>query len=302
MPIFLKDWWIDAVVDGASWDVVVIKKNDEILAAMPYVIKKRWGGNYILMPKLTQFLGPWFRPLEAKYSNRLSKQMGQMEDILDRLPVFSHFQQNWHYSQTNWLPFYWRGFNQTTRYTYIIEDLEDLNRVWHNFSSSYRNKIRKAEKSLTVKHGLCIDEFYKINEMTFLRQGLAIPYSYKFLKKHEDALKRHNSRMIFYAVDETGAMHSALYLIWDGMSSYIHMVGDNPDLRNSGAGILLIWEAIKFTKEELRLNKVDFEGSMIRNVERVRRDCGAKQIPYYRISKTSSRWLRLIKCFKELSF
>ena len=31
------------------------------------------------------------------------------------------------------------------------------------------------------------------------------------------------------------------------------MVGENPDLRNSGAGMLVIWEAIKFTKNQLQL-------------------------------------------------
>lgn len=41
-----------------------------------------------------------------------------MNYFIDNLPKFDYFNMNFHYSITNWLPFYWRGFKQTTRYTY----------------------------------------------------------------------------------------------------------------------------------------------------------------------------------------
>jgi hypothetical protein len=75
------------------------------------------------------------------------------------------------------------------------------------------------------------------------------------------------------------------------------MVGEDPNLRKSGAGILLIYESIKFTKEVLGLNCYDFEGSMIESVEEVRRSCGGVQTPYFSVSKTNSR---LLKCWQAL--
>jgi hypothetical protein len=47
------------------------------------------------------------------------------------------------------------------------------------------------------------------------------------------------------------------------------MVGEDPELRKSAAGILLVWESIKFTKHTLQLDNYDFEGSMLENVEQV---------------------------------
>ena len=102
-------------------------------------------------------------------------------------------------------------------------------------------------------------------------------------------------------MDNTGNIHSALYLTWDKMSSYVHLVGEDPKFRNSGAGILLIKEAIKYTQQELGLDKFDFEGSMIKNVEKVRRGCGGRQKAYLSISKTNSKLLKCYQTFKSLT-
>lgn len=193
---------------------------------------------------------------------------------------------NYNYELTNWLPFYWNKYQQTTHYTYIIDDLNNLDDVYNNFTSKARGKIRKASKCVIVTYDRTLKEFYQINKMTFERQNIDIPYNYDFIVKHDEVLKENNSRKIFFAIDEQGQIHSALYLTWDQKKSYVHMVRENPKLRNSGAGYLLILEAIKLTKETLELCSLDFEGSMIESVEKVRRAFGAKQYQYFRIFKS----------------
>jgi hypothetical protein len=118
--------------------------------------------------------------------------------------------------------------------------------------------------------------------------------------EHDKCIKKNNSGEILFAFDEKQEIHSVLYLTWDNKSSYVHLVGENPQLRNSGAGILLIWEAIKYTSKVLKLNKFDFEGSMLKNVEPVRRSFGATQKSYFIITKTNSRLLRIRNALKEL--
>jgi hypothetical protein len=127
-----------------------------------------------------------------------------------------------------------------------------------------------------------------------------VPYTLEFLRRKDTVLGDRGRREVFYARDKTGVVHSALYLIWDDTSSYVHMVGEDPTYRSSGAGIRLIWEAIRYTRDVLGLNRFDFEGSMIESVERVRRDCGAKQVPYFTITKTPSRLLRVRNCLVGL--
>lgn len=300
IPIFSQAWWLDSVA-GDNWDVCLIEKNEEILASMPYVVKKSYGFTLLSHPPLTQNLGPWLKPSQAKYSKMLSQQKEWMLSLIDQLPKYDYFNQCWHYSQTNWLPFYWRNFYQSTRYTYVIEDLSDLDKVYDNFNSSYRNKIRKASKIVEVNTDMNPKEFYRVHEKTFLRQGKISPCSESFFLKHDSVLVKESSREIFYAQDTQGNTHSALYLTWDNTSAYVHMVGEDPEYRNSGAGILLIWEAIKFTKNVLALNIFDFEGSMIEAVERVRKDCGAIQKPYFCITRKPSKILNFIFLLKNIT-
>lgn len=292
IPLSSQAWWLDSTAGEGAWDVALVFEKEQIVASMPYVVKKKFGFTIISQPTLTQTLGPWFRKSSAKYSRQLGLQKKRIQELFAQLPRFDHFQQSWHYSLSNWLPLYWMGFQQTTRYTYLIRDLENLDAVLSNFDASYRNKIKKAEKIVTIKHDLSIDDFYEINSMTFCRQKVKTPYSLEFLRHHDLILARMDKRKIFYAQDANGKIHSALYLTWDCNSSYVHMVGEDPELRNSGAGILLIWEAIKYTVNELGLHCFDFEGSCMENVEPVRRDCGGVQTPLLIISKTPSRILK----------
>lgn len=287
IPIFSKDWWLDSVcLDNKTWDVVLVEKGEQIVASMPYVIGKSHGFNIISMPQLTQNMGPYIKyPDNQKYETKLSYEKEIMNELIIGLPKCASFCQNFNYRITNWLPFYWNGYKQTTRYTYIIDNVNMLENVYNNISSAYRNKIKKAQKNIVIKQNLPVDEFFKLNEMTFLRQGLQSPITNEFIKKHDKILATNDARKIFYAVDEDNRIHSALYLTWDNISSYVHMVGENPELRKSSAGMLCVWEAIKFTNEILKLNRFDFEGSMIEGVEPVRRGFGAIQHPYFQISK-----------------
>lgn len=292
IPIFSKDWWLDAVCGENNWSAVVIEKNGNVVAAMPYYMLRRKGMNRITMPPLTQTMGPWIKyPPHQKYASRLSVEKELYLAIIEKLPPFDYFHQNFHYRVTNWLPFYWRGFEQTTRYTYVIEHLDDLGEVLSRFKDNMRNKINKARRIISVSNGGTIEDFYAINRKTFERQGIQIPYSLDFVRNKDRILAERNSRRVFFAIDDECRIHSALYLIWDELSSYVHMVGEDPDMRKSGAGILLIYESIKFTKEVLGLDCYDYEGSMIEGVEEVRRSCGGAQKPYFSVSKTSSRLL-----------
>ncbi|MGI6455403.1 MAG: hypothetical protein ACOX5R_07225 [bacterium] len=132
-------------------------------------------------PILTQFLGPTIiYPHNQSYRNRLSYEKKIFFDLIDRLPKFDYFSQNFSYSITNWLPFYWKGFKQSTRYTYVIEDVKDLDKVFGNISSKYRNKIRKAERCVNIYEDLDAETFFKLNELVFERQGMQISYKSVF--------------------------------------------------------------------------------------------------------------------------
>ncbi len=283
--IFEESWWLDAVAPN-EWDEIIIKNGERVTARLPYVLKKRFGKTFILMPQLTQCLGPWMESITGKYSNVASKRKELINKIIDRLPEYDLFRMELHYSLDNWLPFYWRGFTQTTYYTYVIEDLSDLDKVWNEFDSTVRNRIRKAQKLIHINNDPDIDRFLHINKLTFERQGLSLPYGEEFIRRLDSACSRKGARRIFFAEDDEGNTHSAIYIIWDEKSAYYLMGGIDPQHAASYANPLLFWEAIKFCSTVTK--KFDFEGSMVEPIEKFMRGFGAVQKPYFEVMNTSS--------------
>jgi len=149
VPIFSRDWWLDAACGPDGWGVTSVENGDEIIAAMPYHVKHKYGFTFLTQPPLTKMLGPWLRPSLAKYAKMLGEQKRLLQALIDQLPSFDHFAQKWHYHYTNWLPFYWRGFRQTTRYTYVLPDLADEKQLWDGLQDNIRREIRKAENRFT---------------------------------------------------------------------------------------------------------------------------------------------------------
>jgi Acetyltransferase (GNAT) domain len=292
--LFQKPWWLDAVAPE-QWKEVTVENKSAVLARLPYVIKKRRGFTLLTQPQLTQTLGPWLRPSKAKYAKQLSEQKDLMTELIQKLPPFDYFSHNFHYSITNWLPFYWQGFEQTTRYTYVLENLTDIGKVWDGMMPNIRTDIKKAQYryDLQIRTDLSLDKFLDVNELTFTGKGEKPPYTRNFVHRLDNACKAHNASKMFFAQDNEDKIHAAVYIVWDENSAYYIMGGGNPILRNSGATSLCIWEAIKFSSTVTQ--KFDFEGSMIEPVERFFRAFGAKQMPYLRISKTNSRLLKLLK-------
>ena len=288
IPIFSKDWWLDAVCGDDNWDVIIIKKGQDIVATLPYYLTKGRLFTTIGMPSLTQTLGPWLRVSKTKYADILSEQKKLMTEIIIQLPPFDYFVQNFHYSITNWLPFSWKGFSQTTLYTYVIENLTDLDLVWRSFQANIRSDVRKAQKCVKIKRDLDVDTFLNVSALTFQRQGRLLPYSRAFVHRLDMACKEQDACQIFYALDSRNRIHAVAYIVWDDNSAFYLMGGGDPALRNSGATSLVMWEAIQFASTVTK--KFDFEGSMIEPVERFFRAFGARQIPYFNINKITTKY------------
>ncbi len=284
--IFQQPYWLEAVSPG-QWGAAVVSSGGHVVARLPYVMHKEFGLTRLVMPKLTKFLGPWISPATGKYASELARQKDLMFSLIGQLPRFDSFAQNFHYSITNWLPFYWKGFSQTTRYSYVLDDIQDEERLWSELQGNIRREIRKAGRQVEVRDDLGIDSFLELNKKTFARQGMPLPYSRELVLRIEAVLGQRNQRRIFFAVDTHSRIHAALYLIWDGDSAFYLMGGADPDLRNSGSSSLLMWEAIRFSSSVTK--RFDFEGSMVEPIERFFRGFGARQQPFFTITSMTRR-------------
>ncbi|WP_216726653.1 GNAT family N-acetyltransferase [Hymenobacter siberiensis] len=295
VPVFGQPWYLDACAEGGTWDVVLAEDKGRVVAALPYFCKQKGPFRYVTMPPFVKWLGPYVLP---EFRGRLPQEHELLKALLAQLPEFAAFKQNFYPTATNWLPFYWEQYRQTTFYTYRLHQLRNLKGVEAGLGTGIRRDIRLARQQVRVVHDLPLEEFYRVNLLSFTRQGLPAPYSAAQFRRLDAALAAADSRQLFFAVDAQGRVHSVAYLIWDATTAYFLLAGDDPALRASGAGVLLAWECIRYASEVLNLNCFDFEGSMLPGVERIRVRFGAVQTPYFFVWKYNSRLFELLEKLK----
>lgn len=285
-PIYSKSWWMDAICGKENWDVWVYEQGDNIVAAMPYYIEYRNERKYITKAPLTQNNGILFAyPNDMKFVAKQAfeeKVINAANDFIESLNL-DVYEQQYHYSFNNWLPFFWQYYTSIVRYTYVIEDTNNLDAIWKNFSSKQRSIIRKGSKEIRFKRGLDPYIFYREHEKIFLKQGLKCPFSLDLWLRLYNACKDKNAGEIFYAEDAEGNITSLIFLVWDEKSAYHLLAGSIPEYQKLDTYSALTWEAIKYASEKGLM--YDFEGSVIKRISKAIREFGATPKPYFRIRK-----------------
>lgn len=297
IPIFSQDWWLDTVCGTDRWEVLIVEQKGRIRAAMPLYVPH---AGIVSMPAYTQTMGPWFAPVAAdmKYTVRLSERQQLCGELIRQLSDYPHFYQHFHFDFTDWLPFYWAGYTQMTRYTYRFPELRDLDRLWQEMRPNIRRNIQKAQERhlIEVRPGVTTEAFLQIQRQTFQRQHRTVPQSEQVLCDLIRVCRERGQGEIWGGFDPQGHLHAAAFVVWQPSSAWYLAGGGDPALRESGAHSLVLWEAIQAVR--LHTNQFDFEGSMLPGVERFFREFGALQTPYYAITKGKlsllhRAWLKL---------
>ena len=295
IPLFNQSWWMDAVCNNKNWDILIFERSNKILGVLVYYYIKKLGYKIIIQPQLTQFNGIWLDYSNRKIgTNFISFEKEVMTDLIKQLEElkFCYYDQNFHYSFTNWLPYYWKGYEQTTRYTYQILDISDIEKCYSQFKGSKKSHINKAKKNIKINFDLSGEEFYSHLKQNLKVIGHKVNYTKDLFMRIYDASKLRNQGCIISAYDTEMNLHAALFLVWDNYSAYNLISTINPEYRSSGATSLLFYEAINQMSTKSKI--FDFEGSMSENIEKSFSEFGSVQIPYFRIRKFNSI------CFKIL--
>ncbi|MDR1336935.1 MAG: GNAT family N-acetyltransferase [Tannerella sp.] len=292
IPVFSRDWWLDAACDGA-WTVLMPEKKGCASAAMPLYVPCK---GVITMPDYTQTMGIWFAAgaEDAKPLSVLAHRQAACKSFVEQLGRYRSFLQNFSHGFTDWLPFYWAGYTQTTRYTYILPDIGNAGNVLSGMSRQTRRNIKKAEEQqITVHRGIDTDDFLKIQSLTFERQHRRNTQSPVVLRRLINAARERKQGDLFGGADRDGNLHAVAFVVWQDSSAYYIAGGGDPAFRSSGAHSFVLWEAIRYVSQYA--GQFDFEGSMLPGVERFFREFGAVQTPYFRICRGKQTLLDRIR-------
>ena len=297
--LFQRSWWLDIVAPG-SWDDVEVRSDDgTLLGWWPYVTTvDRPGVRCIDMPTLSLSLGPWIsEPRTPDPRRRLAHVHDVLGQLIDLLPTATIFRQNLHHSLATTIPFAHRGFDVQLAYTHVIDDVRDLDAVWKRISTSRRQSINKAKRRVVVTETDDLELFLRLHAMVYQRQHMAQPLDHREMARIDAQLAARDARAILVATDDHGNHHGAHYLVHDELATYGTMSGLDPAHRDSAAGSLLMWEAIRYAAK--RSSSFNFCGGTPPHVYPFISSFGAELVPYASVERESLRW-RSTKLARDL--
>jgi hypothetical protein len=194
---------------------------------------------------------------------------------------------------TNWLPFYWKGYQQMLRYTYRLDRIQDTEFLSSQLSNGLKRQLKKARNSHEIMDGATIASLYALQKASLTRQGLKTPFSEELLKSlYQELEKRNMGELIFASAlnDPKAKAEAGMLLVYDKQCAYCLVLGMEDNGQGHDASKLVLWESIQ--RAARRVNCYDFEGSMVEGVERVYRSFGSTRHAYYTIIWYRNKWVR----------
>ena len=279
--VFCYTWWLEAATRG-DFRILAIRCAGRIVAGfvLPF-----YGSGSINEPFLTRTMGVLFQAGEGlPPRTRAARERAQLTALLEAAPLDRFVQSCMNHNVTDWLPFRWKGLQQTTRYTYLIDVAGRTEaELWAGLSRNQAGHVRGARRAgISVRPTDEPGRAYEFTLKSFARQGARLRVPFEAFCRLDEALARFGHRVILEAVDASGRVHAVDY--WacrPGRSAYRLLAGADPAVRSQGGHCLLLWSAIERFGREVAV--VDFGGSDLKPVERHFRDFGGRQTPYFHI-------------------
>lgn len=266
---------METVCQGKQWDVLLCEQKGRIVGALPYLHGSKLGLRYVLQPELTQFSGPWLNP-----NLDFDSQIPVLDDLvsqLDKLHVALYYQK-FAPSVTNWLPFYWHGYRETTHYTYRFDPLQPIDILMEKAQPQRRKRLELLRQECTLDRTVGAKEFATFHNEYYLRKSGRNLLSPNLVERVcATALDRGNA-LLYGLRDSKGRLLVADFVVYDSLCAHSLMSGmANNAPRNSTT--LLFWQLI----EDLygKTAAFDFEGSMDPGIEQFFRSFGATQTPIH---------------------
>ncbi len=288
----MQAWWLDAT---GEWDVALGYRNGQVIGAMPFAKKRRWGIQMITMPALTHHLMIWMdKPPDISDRKWLTREKQIIWLLIDDLPSYGYFSMVLEErSFNNWLPFHWKGFRQEMRYTFAI-DRTDGTTLDQQINRNLKRNIKATDAEIEIRRHDDSDTFYQICSDTYKRQNMKMPYTKERFQVLDKAIMANEAGIKLGAFTADEKLVAVAYLLWDQDRAYYFLAGDNADGKKAGASILLCREALQIAFDEKEVRSFDFCGSMIESITEIRRQFGAKPVGLMKIFKAKYKWLEVL--------
>lgn len=229
-PLFLQDWWMDAVCGPENWRVI---------GDMPCYVFRRLRQESVLMPPFTPYGG--YYASETSYQQSLD-QARFIDRELEAAHILYYFQQ---FPAASPIPDMLRGLGYVVseHNTFRLYKLQETDAIRENLSD---NKKHQLEKTASMKRCTpSVEEYLSFVQNCNKAQGAELPFNREQFLRMDQAAAEHNAREIVGIQDTNGRLVAATYLVYDAHICYLLIHPYYPsNMRESGIATRVIWESI----------------------------------------------------------
>ena len=275
IPVLLQYWWWDAVCGDKQWDVLLSLRNGTVVAALPYLDRRRLGIRYSPLPQLTMYSGPWLSNQDDTAAlNDIYRQLKALHlaIYIGRTPPGHHDADT---------PAR-HGFDVSTRHTYRFDPIRPLPDLMAQASQLRRRDIQRLGNQLTVVTNITPTVFADLHTAHYSKSANGDLLDHSLIARTCSAAINHGHGTIVGARRSDGSLCAALFVVYDSHSAYLLMMARTDDApRNVTA--FLIWRTIDIMYRHTQI--FDFEGGMEPGVEEYYRSFGAHPTTMLQVSR-----------------
>lgn len=210
--------------------------------------------------------------------------------LIDKLEALhlAYYYQRFSPTITDWLPFYWRGYRQTTRYTYRIDDISDTEQVFESFdrTKERQRRIRRIIDNYSVDTDVDTDTFVNFHAAYWKSRGQKDLLSKELMQRVISTSIARGQGLTIGLRDANGRLVAAWFAVYDKNCAHALLSAKAPGEQSADVSALLVWRMIEALSA--RTKAFDFEGSMEPTLEYFYRSFGARQVPLMEVSRVNN--------------
>ena len=299
--VFASKKWLS--IYGEALTLMGIYKDEhQLIGGFYYLSTKKYGFTFLKLPPYTPHCGLFFSSDSINNSsvNNFSKEVmnevctffTNQKSALIVLAVPSAI--------IDFQSFIWEKYKVIPNYTYRIDLEKNMEDIKSNFDSKNRNVINKAIKEEVVvkENVLNKDELYK-----FFVDSLNTTDANVYETELKNVFTRFSDDTNSFSVSafKNNELLGNVFCVFDKNTCYYLLGGVNKKSGIQGVNNLLVLKSIEKAKE-LGCKTFDFEGSMLKGVEKFFRSFGPELVPYFTVNKASLPLEILLKFKKREIF
>lgn len=282
--VFGSARWLQVYGDRLTL-VGIYKDEHQMIGGFYFMNTRKLGFSFIKLPPYTPHCGLFF----TSDSKNLSSVNSFSKEVVTEVCNYVSSQKSaltvlaFPTSIVDLQPFIWEKYKVVPNYTYRIDLSNSMEDIKSNFDSRNRNAINKA-----VKEGVIVEEnkLSKSELFSFFNNSLNAADANVYEEELRNIFDKFSDESNSFSIEarKDNNLLGVVFCIYDKRVCYYLLGGVEKDSGVQGVNNLLVQNCIEKAKK-MGCSVFDFEGSMLKGVEKFFRGFGPVLYPYYTVNK-----------------